>query len=273
MAVTTALLIFGNTGCPAQDAYQSPYGVQFSVPEQQLYGFDEVPPRNDKHLESNVPHEQWYSRPVRKELGAWGPESRQYPAIADYNRLPLEVKRQRVLAVALKLVGLPYQHHHIPDWNPPADWPWKEVAYGRNSKGVDCSNFTSWCYNYGLGIKLTSAVERQAELTEVQGPGGDGAIEVEAILNNDGYEGLARRLQTGDLLYIRNKSDNISHVIMWVGAAGRSPDGTPLIIDCTGEGHTDCKGQDIPIGVNLRPFDKNSWYYKSFDHANRILHQ
>jgi len=59
------------------------------------------------------------------------------------------------------LIGLTYQHHHIPDWNPPADWPWKEVAYGRNSKGIDCSDFTSWTYNYGLGIKLPTNKQRQ----------------------------------------------------------------------------------------------------------------
>ena len=61
--------------------------------------------------------------------------------------------RQRVIAVALRFQGYHYQHHHVPDWDPPADWPYKESPLGKQSKGVDCSNFTSfasaakWCRN------------------------------------------------------------------------------------------------------------------------------
>ncbi len=232
---------------------------------------DSYPPRNDWRLESSTPFSEWYSPRTRKKYGAWGPEPRHYPALPDYDQRSLSWKRQRVLAVACRLIGLPYQHHHIPDWDPPGFWPWKPVAFGRNSRGVDCSDFTSWVYNYGLGIKLKTGIGRQAEMTEITGPGGNGIIEVETISDDNGYDDLVRRLVTGDLLYIRNRSGKIGHVIMWVGSHGRSPDGAPLIIDCTGAGRRDCNGNDIPIGVHLRPFLADSWYYKSFAHAHRII--
>lgn len=256
----------------ASSEYRSPYSLSLSVPPEELLAPDNLPPRNDPRLESSIPYEEWYSRRVRKEFGVWGPSPRHYPALPDSATLPTSWKRQRVLAVASKYIGLPYQHHHIPSWNPPPDWPWKKVAYGRNSPGVDCSDFTSWVYNYGLGIKLKTGIKEQANLTEIPGPGGNGLIHARTITDDNGYDDLVKRLKTGDLLYIRNRKGELAHVIMWVGSHGQSPDGAPLIIDCTGGGHQDCNGNDIPIGVNLRPFLKDSWYYKSFDHAHRILH-
>lgn len=254
-----------------QDGYQSPYRMNFSVPTGELLAADQYAPRNDWRLESEAPYEEWYSRRMRKENGAWGPHPRHYPRLADHDRLSTSWKRQRVLAVGCKHIGLPYQHHHIPDWQPPSDWPWKPVAYGRNSKGLDCSDFTSWCYNYGLGIKFTSNVKKQAELTQVEGAGGEGALEVRTLTAGD-YDSLVKTLKAGDLLYIRNNKGEIGHVIMWMGEHAQSADGTPLIIDCTGMGHKDANGADIPIGVHIRPFSRNSWYYNSFSHAHRILH-
>lgn len=254
------------------DGYKSPYEVQFRYPMEELMAIDNSPPRNDRKLESSMPFEEWYSRRTRKEWGVWGPPPRHYPAHPDYDRMPVAAKRERVLAVACSFIGLPYQHHHIPDWDPPRDWPWKPVAYGRNSKGVDCSDFSSWCYNYGLGIKMSTGVKRQANVTEIEGPGPDRTTHAKQIVDDNGYENLCKKLKTADLLYIRNRSGELAHVIMWVGEIGKSPDGAPLIIDCTGEGHKDANGVDIPIGVHLRPFLKNEWYYKSFDHAHRLLH-
>ncbi len=253
------------------DGYQSPYHVQFNIPHEELIKIDQQSPRNDIRLESDLPYEDWYSQRVRKRFGAWGPVPRHYPIIPDYDQKSLQWKRERVLAVACKYIGLPYQHHHIPDWDPPADWPWKQVAYGRNSRGVDCSDFSSWCYNYGLGIKLKTGIKEQAEQTELNTAGSDRVFEAETITDDSGYENLCKKLKTGDLLYIRNNKGNLAHVIMWVGEIGKSPDGAPLIIDSTGEGHKDANGVEIPVGVHLRPFLKNSWYYKSFDHAHRIL--
>jgi cell wall-associated NlpC family hydrolase len=272
LAITTVVLS-GQARAFDGDNYQSPYQMVFSYPIDELLAPDQYPPRNNRHLESTTPHGQWYSRRIKSKYGAWGPEPRHYPALANNERIPADWKRQRVLAVGYKMIGLPYQHHHIPDWDPPPSWPWKKVAYGRNSKGVDCSDFTSWMYNYGLGIKFSSAIKKQAQTTQISGPGGQGTVEVRVIRDNGDYDELVHKLKAGDLLYICNNKGILAHVIMWVGEYGRSPDGAPLIIDSTGTGHKDSNGVDIPIGIHLRPFLKDSWYYKSFAHAHRIIRE
>jgi cell wall-associated NlpC family hydrolase len=254
-------------------AYDSPYKVDFQYPIDQLYAADNQAPRNNPRLESKTAYEDWYSERIRRKFGAWGPEPRRYPALDGFETIPAEWKRQRVLAVACRLIGLPYQHHHLPDWDPPKQWPWKPVAYGRNSKGLDCSDFTSWLYNYGLGIHLPTGIDTQAQTEHLRGPGGEGFIHTKVIVDDAGYTNLISKMQTGDLLYIKNKAGRVSHVIMWVGACGKSPDRVPLVIDCTGPDHLDCNGNSIPIGVQLRPFNKNSWYYESFSHAHRIIGQ
>lgn len=263
------------TASLADSNYQSPYSIHFTIPTQKLLAPDAVPPRNDPSQESDTPFANWYSDKVLKTYGAWGPEPLRFPPPYDgfdFATADPQWMRERLLAVAQKYIGLPYQHHHIPDWDPPQSWPWKEVAYGRNSKGIDCSDFTSWTYNYGLGIKITSDVHKQAAAQSASAPGGDGRIPIQTISDDKGYDDLVAKLKTGDLLYIQKKSeDEVSHVIMWVGSAGRSPDGSPLVIDSTGSGHTDANGMAIPIGINLRPFLKDSWYYKRFSHAHRII--
>ena len=35
-----------------------------------------------------------------------------------------------------------------------------KTCVGHNGKGVDCSNFSSFVYNQGFGIKMSSAIER-----------------------------------------------------------------------------------------------------------------
>lgn len=251
--------------------YKSPYKVELSIPLEELLAANKSMPRADAKLESEVPYEKWYSRKTLKEFGAWGPQSRHFPVIEGFDKLSNEWKRQRLVATACGLIGLPYQHHHIPDWDPPPNWPWKKVAYGRNSKGMDCSDFSSWVYNYGLGIKPNTGVGQQAEAEEVR-VGEEGKIPIQKIRNENGYEGLVSKLVAGDLLYIKHaKDEKVSHVIMWVGKYGHSPDGTPLVIDCTGPEAKDCNGNQIPIGVQLRPFKRDGWYFKRFSHANRII--
>lgn len=275
-AVVAAFCFLNGATAGALDngEYRSPYAIEYNVPTEDLAAPDFVAPRNDPHLESKVPFDQWYSSRVRKDSGAWGPGARQYPPIAGAASAAVTWKRQRVLMVAQKHIGLPYQHHHVPAWDPPSSWPWKKVAYGHNSPGLDCSNFTSWVYNYGLGIKLNSDIDKQASMEDVEGPSENSQIHARTILNENGYEDLIRKLKTGDLLYIKNQQGSkVSHVIMWVGVHGKSPDGTPLVIDCTGPDHKDCNDTAIPIGVQLRPFSADSWYFKSFSHAHRILHE
>src|SRR5262249_16195874 len=147
-----------------------------------------------------------------------------------------------------------YQHHHVPDWDPPHGWPWKETAVGHNGKGVDCSNFTAFAYNLALGYKPSGDVKEQAERLEVAGPGPGHATRAERIHLPASYAERARVLRTGDLLFIRSLRGQVSHVVLWVGEAGRSPDGVPLILDSHGSGVRDSRGQSIPCGIHLRPF-------------------
>lgn len=253
----------------ASPDYRSPYSVKFTYSRKELLDDIDNGPRGDPKLQAEIPFSQWYSPRVRMNAGSWGPHPRHYPAPAGIERRSPEWKRERVIAVALRFQGYAYQHHHIPDWDPPADWPWKHVGHGRNSKGVDCSNFSSFVYNLALGIKPNSAIGRQAEQLDVPGPGHN--IRGVHIQKPEAYADLAKTFKSGDLLFIRSNKEEISHVVIWVGPIGESPDGTPLIIDSHGANVTDSNDATIPDGVHLRPFREKSWYYNSASHALRLI--
>lgn len=155
----------------------------------------------------------------------WGPRARRYPPVTVPPGCdPVKWQRLRVIAVAKRYIGLPYRHHHVPDWQP---------ATG-TGPGLDCSNFTAWVYNYGLGFKFTGDIHKQAE-----GPRAPG-----------------RRLQAGesfkpgDLLFIMKRDGSqVSHVVIFIDEAH--------IIDDTGG------------GVAVRPFA--GWYKTHFSHARRLI--
>jgi cell wall-associated NlpC family hydrolase len=182
----------------------------------------------DRLPESSVPESEWY-RPGAQET--WGPKAAHYPPVhVPAGVDPIEWKRARIVAVARHYLGLPYQHHHIPAWAPPG--PGKDG--GAQTAGLDCSNFTSWVYNYGLGIVFTSEVTAQA----------------------DGPKAPGRRLATnealapGDLLFIENRDrTKLTHVVIYIDPGH--------IID------------DHADGVRVRPF--SGWYTSSFSHARRII--
>ena len=154
---------------------------------------------------------------------SWGPHAPAFTAPA----VPagcdaVSWKRERVLAAARHYIGLPYRHHHVPTWE------------GPDGVGLDCSNFTAWAYNYGLGVRFTGNVHKQA----------------------DGPKAPGRRLapdepfQPGDLLFIlRMNRSTVSHVVLYVDAT--------TILDCHGQ------------GVALRPFA--GWYRSHLSHARRII--
>jgi hypothetical protein len=270
-AVSAALVLGARPARAWQEAaYRSPYGLRFRHPIPDLAAGTEGPPWNSTLEESDVPPRAWYGREVERRFGAWGPPARQYPAPPGLERRDATWMQDRVIWTASRWIGYPYQHHHVPDWDPPASWPWHRVAYGRNSRGIDCSNFSSFYYNYGLGVKLDTGIRQQAERREVRGPGGRGILPVEVIPRRP-YAELVGTLQPADLLYIRNDAGRVAHVILWLGAVGAGPDATPLILDSTGSGHTDAAGRPIPIGVHIRPFSERSWYAKDFSHAHRII--
>jgi cell wall-associated NlpC family hydrolase len=134
----------------------------------------------------------------------------------------------------MRFIGYGYQHHHVPDWDPPKGWPWKAVKTGHNGRGVDCSNFTAFVYNQGFGIKPSGDVSVQAKQLQFAGPGEGRQHRVLHLGLPKNYGEFINKLRTGDLLYVRNNSGEVAHVVLWVGPIGQSPDKVPLIIDSHG---------------------------------------
>ncbi|OAI39890.1 hypothetical protein AYO40_05305 [Planctomycetaceae bacterium SCGC AG-212-D15] len=256
---------------PPKSDYRSPYSVKFSVPYEELMADVAKTPRGNARNESTLPFAEWYSTWTRERYGVWGPPAAHYLPPVGLERKSLSWKRERVIAVALRFQGYGYQHHHVPDWDPPAGWPWKGPAGGANGKGVDCSNFTSFVYNLGFGIKPNSAVKEQARRREMQGPG-DATTTAQHIDLPRTCEETVKILRTGDLLFIKgSEKGEVTHVVLWVGPIGEAPDKVPLILDSHGQGLKDDKDQPVPAGVHLRPFRDKSWYFRSASHALRVF--
>lgn len=288
-ALTDSLQSSDGTVSAPPAPYVSPYSVAFSNPLEALTSDFSQPPRASVSDESTQPpFASWY------EVAAypsgqlpWGPLQRLYPApTVPSGADSVTWQRERVLATAMKYIGYDYQHHHVPDWNPaPYSWPqWISVSLGHNGNGIDCSDFSAWNYNFGLGVKLITAVADQAATTALSAPDGSPLtaqtlLQVASSSTPVDYETLCQTLVTGDLLYIRGLPEEsapgtgITHVIMWVGDVGQSPNDVPLILDSHDNAPpvSDSNGVVIPAGVQLRPFLPGSWYHRGFDHAHRII--
>jgi hypothetical protein len=255
--------------------YVSPYALSFASDSSLLNaGFDQRP-WNDPAEEAAQPIAEWQAAHLPTTAGrwprgaSWGPPARHYPAPI-LPKADAAYLRERVIGVAARHIGLAYQHHHIPSWMPPPGWTWSPVDAGHDGPGLDCSNFTSFVFNYALGIKLPTDVGLQGEAAALTGPGGAGCLRAEPIALHT-YNMLATTLAPADLIYIRNRHGSIAHVVMWLGPIGQSPDGEPLIIDCSQTRHRDANGVEIPAGVRLRPFRRGGWYFRHASHAHRII--
>jgi cell wall-associated NlpC family hydrolase len=248
------------------------YSLAFERAMGDLIGDLEHTERGNPQLESSVPHGHWYSHEVRRRFGSWGPRARTYPALEGVESRSLAWRRERVIATAARYIGYGYQHHHIPDWSPPFGWPWKPTCVGHNGKGFDCSNFSSFVYNQAYGIHFTSSVGRQAEL-HTASEGWHHNHRLRLVELPRGIERRQELLATGDLVFIRGREGGaITHVVLWVGGAGRSESGVPLVLDSHGAGVKDDRGRAIPCGVHLRPFREHSWYDRCASHALRVFH-
>lgn len=272
-------------------SYVSPYGLNFTVPFESLTADFNQSPRNELSFEGQAPpFSEWYKQSAytAADPASWGPTQNFYPVPSIPPGANVTAwQQQRVIAVAQKYIGYDYQHHHIPDFDPSGipNWPWNSVKSGiKNTPGLDCSNFSAWNYNYGLGLPLFTGVGQQAaNITTHLGTQTCEVVTTSNGTNPIPYEFLLNTLQTGDLLYIRgnNQSRNITHVITWVGPIGRTlpPPGRttptsnePLIIDSHGGTNPvviDANGKKIPQGVHLRPFLRDSWYHNKLDHVHR----
>ncbi|MBF0117309.1 MAG: C40 family peptidase [Desulfobacterales bacterium] len=180
--------------------------------------------------ESDIPQSDWYTKNWNN---GWGPKAATYPTVQiPAGCDPVKWKRDRVIAVARKYLGLRYQHHHIPGWNPPV----KLTRQANESRGLDCSNFTAWVYNFSLGIRFTSDVQDQG----------------------DGAKAPGRRLAPnepfapGDLLFIlKQDRSEVSHVVIYINKR--------KIIDS----HRASNG--------VTEHEPKGWYKTHFAYARRII--
>jgi cell wall-associated NlpC family hydrolase len=272
MNLRALVFIFALLGtAQAQNAYKSPYSVKFSFPEEELIGDLLKGPRSDWKDHATVPFRDWYNPSNQKRWGYWGPAMRHFNPPAGLAKKTPQWSRERVIATAMRFIGYSYQHHHVPDWEPPAEWPRDPEQKTPVGKGVDCSNFTGFVYNLALGILPSTGIKTQAEMTVAAGPGAGRSVSVKRIELPKSHEDFQRELITGDLLFVKNTRGNVSHVVLWVGRIGDSPEGLPLILDSTGSGATDSNGETIPDGVQLRPFKRTTWYFTQASHVLRII--
>lgn len=192
-----------------------------------------------KLAQTELPHSAWYTS---QELRGWGPMPRQYPGIHELiSRLPHGTditawKRDRIVAVAKHYIGLPYRHHHIPAWSPTVP-----DHSGQTGPGLDCSNFTSWVYNFAFGLILNGDVVLQSEMKPRAGfPIPEGMRKISPA---EGFE-------PGDILYILDSNHKVVvHAVIYIDEEH--------IIDST-DGH-----------VAIRHF--SGWYRNRLSHGLRIF--
>lgn len=314
MNVLTPTSILGNPD------YQSPYQLRFQFDWQDLViGFDQAP-YNSLEAEIGPPGGDIY-----------GPEQIQYPRTqvpAQFANRAALWHAERLIAVSAAMIGYNYRHHHIPDWEPdqntlmtstnPQDQQIKQRLMqcppnptSSINKGLDCSNFTRFVYNYAFGLQLNSFTPFQGDPEEPHYPfytpvGKESPQPFKPTVISDptnDYNALCSQLRTGDLLFIagnfskatiqqdiQNKQINanghtvINHVVMWLGDIGYSGSSVPLIIDSHGCELIDAHGNHVPGGIWVRPFnntttplttssteDVQSWYYDHFVWALRYF--
>ena len=225
-----------------------------------------------------------------------GPQPNNYPLVP----LPTDCDstlwiQARVLQAIDYVVSLNvnYCHHHTPGWvaidspifrttiDGTAGVCYDRGANGTNQwRGIDCSTFTSFVYNFGLGTPFTKDIKSQA--CSASAPGRVLDINNATILTKQDT------LQPGDLLYIAGKG-NISHAVSWTGyklTNGTGRFGLDTIINSYDQATRNTtyssalyrlkKNQTIYLiadssgnGPNYRMF--LWWYVDNFSHARRII--
>ena len=190
------------------------------------------------------------------------------------------------------------------------------ATYGFPQPGIDCTDFSAMIYNLALGIQMHSGTPNQVSFLTASGNAtslSPSAIPYTPAVSSQGdvvdalffkspnmgnsqrnaagsLANLTSQLQPGDLLYI-GTSQQILHVVMWLGANGTSLNGTassvPLVISShdntpaifdtqslNSKGYpTDGNivGHLSPPGVQILPFTSGNWFYNNFILAARLL--
>ncbi len=197
--------------------------------------FDErAKPENQTHASKNT----WYTSTAQWD---WGPFAAEYPAPKVPQGVnPVEWKRDRVIEAAQYWIGkgVPYSSATSHRFNLPLPGH-VEPSFGlrghfpaRNC-GLDCSNFVSWVYNFGLGRQFSSAVDDQIN---------HGAHSVGRKLDQ------SEALKKGDLLYYNG---NVRHVAIYMDPTH--------VIESTSSGQGVARVVDIskPQYAYLKPNSSN----------------
>lgn len=217
--VCAALLVGGSSTAAADDT--NGYGFPFTCNTASLSAdFAE----RDAAPQTDTPPSEWYRQGNGRFLnGGWGPRAAALPGVVvppDAGCDAATWKRERVVSAALHYLnvpgnpqGLQYRHHHIPAWDPPvstaknaepsADIDGQSPETWGPGRGLDCSNFTAWVYNYGLGLKFSGDVGKQYAGTA--GPMGQ-------------QVGAQGPFQPGDLVFLHpnGSADHASHVVIFL---------------------------------------------------------
>ena len=99
----------------------------------------------------------------------------------------------------------------------------------------------------------------------VGGPGNRGTVTLARIAPTS-YEDAVATLRPADLLFIHSVAGRLSHVVLWIGEVR----GAPSFIDCTDAVRQSVGGNNIPTGIQVRPFVADSWYGRRFAYAHRL---
>jgi len=272
---------------PDRATYQSPYTFAAAVTDPALTpDFLQAPKRPQDFQDwSRTPFADWYNlEAIRRLRTVWGPYYREFDAPAGALQKDATWDQLRVLAAANQLRGtIPYGHHHMHVWNVPDEPRWQDDHFPTGI-GIDCSDFTHWAYDYGLGILLPTGIEEQARITSAPMHLAGGRVlsvpaqRIADIQNGfpHDFQKLAATLQPGDLLFIRSDpalTNKISHVIIWLGqyASDTNHQDTYFVMDSHGDVVVDSNGHKIPSGPQIRPFREKSYYFSSYDHALRFF--
>lgn len=284
-----------------QVAYQSPFTLQFTNTTDVFSDFATSPwKETTNQTQRNL--DNWYDT-ILKDYGPDMDGPIASPNPSDPNKpfysypMPssltssstLAYLQERMVAAGLQLMnrGYAYQHHHMPAWfqiAPENQDLLAEISKynyysltppGMQTPGLDCSDFTNFITDLGLGFTIPTLISGQGKtdsngittwpvLNEhginLQGNSNvyEFGINGNPILNKSSldlfyntdsspnhentYNMLDATLQTGDLLYYGggDSTDGAVHVTMWVGSVANGPKfngiSVPLVMDSHGNG-------------------------------------
>ena len=168
-----------------QVAYQSPFELGFTNSMDSLFSdFSTLPWTNPIEQTTTAYPDGWY--PSDSQNLTWGPDMQgpnnpntSFPLPSLINNQPLQALpanfvQERMVAGALQIMnqGYFYQHHHVPAWFQPqnkqsvsqiiANYEAYSLSpAGMQTPGLDCSDYTNFITDFGLGLRIPTGVNTQ----------------------------------------------------------------------------------------------------------------